>query len=276
MTFLHNHVAGIAPWISDCEDGGLSVHFRYGHPAATSDGVNDIAHGDAHHHGGVDRQPGSQRHPLGFEARNICFETDDASPVRWSASQRRLAAMGSRDHPTAPVTCSTSCGERRLIGSIRRECLDHIVSSARAHCAGSCGLQPLFYNGVERHLSLDKDAPSIGRFGRLGQLAAQPVLGGIYHQYDGFVFGRHKDLRPTKDEVDLGRKRALKMERLRGPRRACRLARGNGGPSQQRVALAQTPIFLEQRVAGALRGISGRWAVPRHLGNRRSRRQNTR
>ena len=71
----------------------------------------------------------------------------------------------------------------RLIGSIRRECLDHIVVFGEAHLrrilAGYAG----YYNELRTHLSLGKDSPRRRQVQRLGQLAAQPILGGLHHQY---------------------------------------------------------------------------------------------
>jgi transposase InsO family protein len=71
----------------------------------------------------------------------------------------------------------------RLIGSIRRECLDSIVVFGEAHLrrilAGYAG----YYNELRTHLSLGKDSPRRRQVQRLGQLAAQPILGGLHHQY---------------------------------------------------------------------------------------------
>jgi transposase InsO family protein len=96
---------------------------------------------------------------------------------------KRLAAMGIRDHPTAPRSPWQNGHAERLIGSIRRECLDHIVIFGEAHLRRILAAYTGYYNGVRTHLALDKDAPSHRPIRRLGQLAAQPVLGGLHHQY---------------------------------------------------------------------------------------------
>ena len=49
------------------------------------------------------------------------------------AFKRRLAAMGIRDHPIAPRSPWQNGHAERLIGSIRRECLDHVVIFGEAH-----------------------------------------------------------------------------------------------------------------------------------------------
>jgi transposase InsO family protein len=49
------------------------------------------------------------------------------------AVTRRLAAMGIRDHPIAPRSPWQNGHAERLIGSIRRECLDHVIIFGEAH-----------------------------------------------------------------------------------------------------------------------------------------------
>ena len=99
------------------------------------------------------------------------------------AVTKRLAAMGIRDHPTARRSPWQNGHAERLIGSIRRECLDHIVVFGEAHLrrvlAGYAG----YYNEARMHLSLGKDLPRRRQVQRLGRLAAQPILGGLHHQY---------------------------------------------------------------------------------------------
>jgi transposase InsO family protein len=99
------------------------------------------------------------------------------------AVTKRLAAMGIRDHPTAARSPWQNGHAERLIGSIRRECLDHIVVFGEAHLRRILAAYAGYYNGVRTHLSLGKDSPGHRPVQRLGQLAAQPILGGLHHQY---------------------------------------------------------------------------------------------
>jgi transposase InsO family protein len=71
----------------------------------------------------------------------------------------------------------------RLIGSIRRECLDHIVVFGDAHLRRILAAYTGYYNELRTHLSLAKDAPAHRPIQRLGQLATRPILGGLHHQY---------------------------------------------------------------------------------------------
>src|SRR6266436_3185257 len=99
------------------------------------------------------------------------------------AVTRRLAAMGIRDHPTAPRSPWQNGHAERLIGSIRRECLDHIVVFGDAHLRRILAAYTGYYNELRTHLSLSKDSPARRPIHRHGQIAAWPILGGLHHQY---------------------------------------------------------------------------------------------
>jgi transposase InsO family protein len=96
---------------------------------------------------------------------------------------KRLAAMGIRDHPIAPRSPWQNGHTERLIGSIRRECLDHIVVFGEPHLRRILAAYAVYYNELRTHLSLGKDSPRHRSVQRLGQLAAQPILGGLHHEY---------------------------------------------------------------------------------------------
>ncbi|HTG02853.1 MAG TPA: integrase core domain-containing protein [Bradyrhizobium sp.] len=99
------------------------------------------------------------------------------------AVTKRLAAMGIRDHPTAPRAPWQNRHAERLIGSIRRECLDHIVVFGEAHLRQILAAYAGYYNKLRTHLSLDKGSPAHRPIHRYGQIAAWPILGGLHHQY---------------------------------------------------------------------------------------------
>jgi transposase InsO family protein len=60
----------------------------------------------------------------------------DRDRIYGSVVTRRLRAMGIRDKPTAPASPWQNGFAERLIGLIRRECVDHIVVWARCICVG--------------------------------------------------------------------------------------------------------------------------------------------
>jgi transposase InsO family protein len=99
------------------------------------------------------------------------------------AVTRRLAAMGIRDHPIAPSSPWQNGHAERLIGSIRRECLDHVLIFGEAHLLQVLKAYAAYYNRVRRHLSLGKDAPLVRSVQQFGLIAARPILGGLHHEY---------------------------------------------------------------------------------------------
>ena len=105
----------------------------------------------------------------------------DASYV--NGVTKRLAAMGIRDHPIAPRSPWQNGHAERLIGSIRRECLDRVVIFGEAHLRLVLKAYAAYYNNVRTHLSLGKDAPLIRPVQRFGNIAARPILGGLHHEY---------------------------------------------------------------------------------------------
>jgi transposase InsO family protein len=95
----------------------------------------------------------------------------------------RLAAMGIRDHPIAPRSPWQNGHAERLIGSLRRECLDHVGIFDEAHLRQIVKAYAAYYNNFRTHLSLDKDASHIRSFQRFGSIAARPILVGLHHEY---------------------------------------------------------------------------------------------
>jgi transposase InsO family protein len=91
--------------------------------------------------------------------------------------------MGIRDRPTAPRSPWQNAHVERLIGSIRRECLDHVVILGEVHLRRVLAAYADYYNGLRTHRSLAKDAPLHRVTERLGTVTSRPLLGGLHHQY---------------------------------------------------------------------------------------------
>ena len=103
---------------------------------------------------------------------------------------QRLRAMGIRDRPIAFRSPWQNAYVERLIGSIRLECLDHMIVFGQAHLrrildayAAYYGAYAAYYNELRTHRSLNKDAPFHRAIERLGAITSYPVLGGLHHQY---------------------------------------------------------------------------------------------
>jgi transposase InsO family protein len=96
---------------------------------------------------------------------------------------RRLRAMGIRDKPTAPASPWQNSFAERLIGLIRRECVDHFIVLGEAHLRRILRFYARYYNDIRMHRSLDKDAPLSRPVQRSGIINSHPILGGLHHHY---------------------------------------------------------------------------------------------
>ena len=95
---------------------------------------------------------------------------------------RRMRAMGILDQPTSPRSPWQSAYAERLIGSIRRECVDHIVVFGERHLRHALLSYMNYYNEVQTHLSLGKDAPVSRAVHTVGRIFPRPILGGLHHE----------------------------------------------------------------------------------------------
>jgi transposase InsO family protein len=95
----------------------------------------------------------------------------------------RIRAIGIRDKPAAPAAPWQNGFAERLIGSIRREYLDHVVVLDEVYLRRIFQSYADYYNKIRTHRSLDKDAPAFRRVQRVGTITPQATLGGLHHDY---------------------------------------------------------------------------------------------
>ena len=107
----------------------------------------------------------------------------DRDGVYGSVVRRRLRAMGIRDKPISAGSPWQNCFAERLIGSIRRECVDHVVALGEQHLCRILRSYARYYNKTRTHRSLDKDAPITRPVQRTGRIASRALVGGLHHQY---------------------------------------------------------------------------------------------
>ena len=100
-----------------------------------------------------------------------------------AAIVRRVHAMGIRDKPIAPASPWQNGFAERLIGSIRRECVDHFIVLGEAHLRRILQTYARYYNVIRTHWSLDKDAPVSRPVQRIGSIKSHAILGGLHHHY---------------------------------------------------------------------------------------------
>lgn len=97
--------------------------------------------------------------------------------------KRRVRSMGIRDRPTSFRSPRQNGHTERVIGTIRRECLDHVIVVNEAHLRRVLSAYVGYYNNSRTHRSLAKDSPNRRPVERSGTITAQPILGGLHHRY---------------------------------------------------------------------------------------------
>ena len=107
----------------------------------------------------------------------------DRDRIYGAVVMRRLRAMGIRDKPIAPASPWQNGFAERLIGSIRRECVDHFIVLGEAHLGRILRAYACYYNDIRTHRSLDKDAPVSRSIQWIGIINSRPILGGLHHHY---------------------------------------------------------------------------------------------
>jgi len=95
----------------------------------------------------------------------------------------RGRAMGIRDRPISPGSPWQNGMAERLIGALRRECLDQMLIFGEAHLRRTLSAYADYYNQVRTHSALQKDAPLHRAVQRSGAIVGIPILAGLHHQY---------------------------------------------------------------------------------------------
>src|SRR3989442_7653202 len=109
----------------------------------------------------------------------------DRDSIYGHAFQHRVKGMGIHEVMTAPHSPWQNPFAARLIGSIRRECLDHVLVLSERHLRRILTHYFAYYHRARTHLSLDKDTPD-GRPAeppRVGTIIPIPEVGGLHHRY---------------------------------------------------------------------------------------------
>lgn len=109
----------------------------------------------------------------------------DRDAIYGALFSRRVASVGINEVITAPRSPWQNPYVERVIGSIRRECLNHTIIVGERHLRRIVGNYVRYYNQARTHLTLNKDSP----FGRpvlskeIGSIVSRPYCGGLHHEY---------------------------------------------------------------------------------------------
>jgi transposase InsO family protein len=109
----------------------------------------------------------------------------DRDQIYGEQFRRRVKGMGIEEVLTAPQSPWQNPFAERLIGSIRRECLEHVVVFGERHLRRILAAYFAYYHRARTHLALDKDAPNSRPIEppALGAIMAFPEVGGLHHRY---------------------------------------------------------------------------------------------
>ena len=91
--------------------------------------------------------------------------------------------MGIEPLVSAPRSPWQNAYVERVIGSIRRECTDHIIPMGERLLLSTLREYVTYQNESRTHQSLGGNAPIVRRVEATGQVIAKPVLGGQHHRY---------------------------------------------------------------------------------------------
>ena len=109
----------------------------------------------------------------------------DRDQVYGERFSRQAKTLDIREAVIAPRSPWQNAYAERVIGSIRRECLDHIVVIGERHLLGILSKYVDYYNETRAHLSLAKDAPRprTVQLPSEGSVVKVPRVGGLHHEY---------------------------------------------------------------------------------------------
>ncbi len=111
------------------------------------------------------------------------FLQRDRDGVFGWAFRRKIKALGITELISAPRSPWQNCFVERVIGSIRRECTDHIIPLSEKHLLRTLREYQAYYNESRTHYSLDGNAPIPRPLVGSGEITSTPVLGGLHHRY---------------------------------------------------------------------------------------------
>src|SRR5437899_662724 len=109
----------------------------------------------------------------------------DRDQVYGDQFRHRVKGIRIEEVLTAPHSPWQNPFAERLIGSIRRECLDHVLVLGESHLRRILARYFSYYHRARTHLSLDKDAPDVRpvELPEAGRIVEIPEVGGLHHRY---------------------------------------------------------------------------------------------
>jgi transposase len=108
----------------------------------------------------------------------------DRDAVYGNEVRLRIASLHIEEVLAAPRSPWQNPYAERLIGSIRRDCLNHFMILNARHLKRTLASYFAYYHGSRTHLGLDKQCPISRRVSSIGRIIEIPQLGGLHHRYE--------------------------------------------------------------------------------------------
>ena len=108
----------------------------------------------------------------------------DCDSIYGHEFRSQVQSLGMKEVITAPRSPWQNGHAERLIGSVRRECLDHVVILSQRHLRRMLNRYFAYYHRSRTHLALAKDAPEPRAIMAHAKIVATPEVGGLHHRYE--------------------------------------------------------------------------------------------
>jgi putative transposase len=118
--------------------------------------------------------------PWGRQPRHLVHDRDNVYGKNFATKLAGIGVAGIRTPYRAPKANAIA---DRLVGTLRRECLDHVIVIDESHLVRLLREFSTYYNRDRPHRSLELDPPRPRSPGSSGAIVSRPVLGGLNHVY---------------------------------------------------------------------------------------------
>jgi len=98
--------------------------------------------------------------------------------------RKQVSVMNIKEVLSAPRSPWQRAYVERVIGSIRRECLDHLIVLNQESLRRTLRSYLFYYHRSRLHLSLERDSPESRPVRSIGKVVAFPEVGGLHHRYE--------------------------------------------------------------------------------------------
>jgi len=111
------------------------------------------------------------------------FLQRDRDAIFGWAFRRKVKMLGIEELVSAPKSPWQNPFVERVIGTLRRDCTDHIIPLSEKHLLKTVLEYANYYNESRVHMSLEGNSPIARRIEAKGEVVGEPVLGGLHHKY---------------------------------------------------------------------------------------------